>query len=112
MPVNINGGYRFQRASVGSNRGPDGTCENDFVHCVSPPALQNREIGGCGALPDTPEFTNEVQHFLEEVLRWGGATSSFPWKIDARLPGFLPMAARSGKSRQLWIARHQRFLGS
>ena len=53
MPVNINGGYRFQRASVGSNRGPDGTCENDFVHCVSPPALQNREIGGCGALPDT-----------------------------------------------------------
>jgi hypothetical protein len=53
MPVNINGGYRFQRASVGSNRGPDGTCENGFVHCVSPPALQNREIGGCGALPDT-----------------------------------------------------------
>jgi hypothetical protein len=46
-------GYRFQRASVGSNRGPDGVCENDFVHCVSPPASQNREIGGCGALPDT-----------------------------------------------------------
>src|ERR1700747_2073761 len=59
-----------------------------------------------------PEFTNEVQHFLEEVLRCGGATSSFPWKIDARLPGFLPMATRSGKSRQLWIARHQQFLGN
>jgi hypothetical protein len=53
MTVYINGGYRFQRAPVGSNRGPDGVCENDFVHCVSPPASQNREIGGCGALPDT-----------------------------------------------------------
>src|SRR5215471_7807376 len=73
--------------------------------------------GGVGHLPfklttaaacGSPEFTNEVQHFLEEVLRWGGATSR---KIDARLPGFLPMAARSGKSRQLWIARDQQSLG-
>src|SRR5487761_2397682 len=60
----------------------------------------------------SPEFTNEVQHFRLEVLPWGGVTSSFPLTIDARLPGFLPMAARCGKSRQLWIARHQRFLGS
>jgi hypothetical protein len=60
----------------------------------------------------SPEFTNEVQHFLLEELPWGGVTASFPLKIDARLPGFLPMAARSGKSRQLWIARHQRFLGN
>ena len=43
----------------------------------------------------SPEFTNEVQHFRLEVLPWGGTTNSFPWKIDARLPGFLPMAARS-----------------
>jgi hypothetical protein len=53
MPVNINGGYRFQGSLVGSNRGPNGGCENDFVHCVSLLALQNREMGGRGAPPDT-----------------------------------------------------------
>ena len=41
----------------------------------------------------SPEFTNEVQHFRLEVLRWGGLTSSFRWRNDARLPGFRPMAA-------------------
>src|SRR6185312_3915538 len=52
----------------------------------------------------SPEFTNEVQHFRLEVLPWGGLTSSSPLKTDARLPDFRPMAARCGKSRQLWIA--------
>ncbi len=61
-----------------------------------------------------PEFTNEVQHFQQEVLPWGGLrlTSTYPLKTDARLPDFQPMATRSGKSRQLWIVRHQRSLGS
>src|ERR1700757_1034631 len=70
--------------------------------------LRQTTSGGYGS----PEFTNEVQHFLEEVLPWGGVTSSYPLTIDARLPAFRPMAARSGKSRQLWIARHQRSLGN
>lgn len=69
-------------------------------------------ISGSSVRPSTPEFTNEVQHFLEEVLPWGGVTSSYPLTIDARLPAYQPMAARSGKSRQLWIARHQQSLGS
>jgi hypothetical protein len=60
----------------------------------------------------SPEFTNEVQHFQLEVLPWGGLTSSYPLKSGAILPDFRPVATRSGKSLQLWIARHQRFLGS
>src|SRR5581483_10578385 len=60
----------------------------------------------------SPEFTNEVQHFLEGVLPWGGTTASFHWKTDARLPSFKKPGIRSGKSLQLWIARHQRLLGS
>lgn len=48
----------------------------------------------------SPEFTNEVQHLPEEVLLWDGGTNSSPWTIDARLPAFKPVAARSGKSRQ------------
>src|SRR4029434_3650401 len=51
----------------------------------------------------SPGFTNEVQHFLQEVLPWGGITSSFPLRTGAGLPSFLPLAPRSGKSRQLWI---------
>jgi hypothetical protein len=31
---------------------------------------------------------------------------------DARLPTFKPTVARSGKSRQLWIARHRRSLAN
>src|SRR6202035_3434366 len=65
-------------------------------------SLRKTKAGGYGS----PEFTNEVQHFLAEVLPWGGSTSSYPLMIDARLPVFRPMAARSGKSRQLWSARH------
>src|SRR5215510_11442374 len=55
----------------------------------------------------SPEFTNEVQHLLREVLPWGASTSSCHWTTDARLPGFKPMDKRSGKSLQLWIARHR-----
>ncbi len=55
----------------------------------------------------SPKFTNEVQHLLREVLQWGANTSSCHWRTDARLPDFRPTGARSGKSRQLWIARHR-----
>src|SRR5690348_13460516 len=58
----------------------------------------------------SPEFTNEVQHLLVGVLPWDGGTNSFPWKTDVRLPAFRPMAVRSGKSRQLFIARRRRSL--
>jgi hypothetical protein len=44
----------------------------------------------------SPEFTNEVQHLLEEVLPWGGVAVSYPSTIDARLPAYRPMAGRSG----------------
>ena len=55
---------------------------------------------------------NEVQHLLEEVLPWDGATASFHWTTAARLPAFKKPGNRSGKSRQLWIARHRRFSGA
>src|SRR5262245_8541501 len=61
----------------------------------------------CAAAYGSPEFTNEVQHLLREVLPWGASTSSCHWTTDARLPGFKPMDKRSSKSLQLWIARHR-----
>src|SRR4051795_11738997 len=79
-----------------------------LVGQVGAPAHRQTRSGGYGS----PEFTNEVQHFHLEVLPWGGLTNSSPLTIDARLPAFRPMAARSGESRQLWIGRHQRSLGS
>ena len=45
---------------------------------------EGSETAGLRLSRGAPEFTNEVQHFRLEVLRWGGVTSSFPWKI-ARL---------------------------
>ena len=56
-----------------------------------------------------PEFTNEVQHQIR-VLPWD--TDSSRLRNDARLPAYVPRAPRSGKSLQLWIARHRRWLGS
>jgi hypothetical protein len=41
----------------------------------------------------SPEFTNEVQHFRKEVLRWDGSTNSFHWNNDARLPAFAGMTS-------------------
>ena len=55
------------------------------------------------------EFTNEVQHQIR-VLPWD--TDSSRLRNDARLPAYVPRAPRSGKSLQLWIARHRRWLGS
>src|SRR5262245_52048924 len=62
---------------------------------------------GSAAAYGSPEFTNEVQHLLREVLPWDASTSSCHWTTDARLPVFKPMDKRSGKSLQLWIARHR-----
>ena len=56
-----------------------------------------------------PEFTNEVQHQIR-VLPWD--TDSSRLRNDARLPAYVPRAPRSGRSLQLWIARHRRWLGS
>src|SRR5579883_2296080 len=83
-------------------------------NCFAPLAMTGLErIGATTSWGyGSPEFTNEVQHFQPEVLPWGGLTSSYPLRSDARLPDFRPVAARSGKSQQLWIARHQRSLGS
>src|SRR5690606_26436642 len=60
-----------------------------------------------------PEFTNEVQHFFKGVLLWGaGSTAISRSRNAARLPGVARPVSRSGKSRQLWIARHRALLGS
>jgi hypothetical protein len=52
-----------------------------------------------------PDFSNEVQHQFR-VLRWERNTTNSPWKNGVRLPAYKPKGARSGKSLQLWIARH------
>ena len=59
-----------------------------------------------------PEFTNEVQHLFEGVLRCIGGTDSCLWKSGADLPVFKAKGGRSGRSRQLWIARHRRLLAN
>ena len=54
-------------------------------------------------------FTNEVQHQIK-VLPWD--THRSPLRNGVRLPAYVPRAPRSGKSLQVWIARHRRLLGS
>jgi hypothetical protein len=39
-------------------------------------------------------------------LPWDANTNSSHWKTDARLPDFRPKGDRSGKLRQVWIARN------
>jgi PAS domain S-box-containing protein len=56
-------------------------------------------------------FTNEVQHQIM-VLPWDNITNKSALKNAVRLPVYTPRGARSGKSRQLWIARHQALLGN
>ena len=58
-----------------------------------------------------PKFTNEVQH-QTKVLPWGNAIRSLGLRNAVRLPAYVARGARSGKSQQLWIARHRRLLGS
>ncbi len=61
--------------------------------------------------PGFPKFTNEVQH-QTKVLPWGTAIRSLGLRNAVRLPAYVLRGARSGKSQQLWIARHRRLLGS
>ena len=63
------------------------------------------------ARPGFPEFTNEVQH-LSKVLQWESNMSTCHWMNGAGLPVFMKTGNPSAKSRQLWIARHRRFLAS
>ena len=62
-------------------------------------------------LPGFPKFTNEVQHQVK-VLSWETDIHRSPLKSGVRLPGYRPRGPRSGKSLQVWIARHRRLLGS
>ena len=58
-----------------------------------------------------PRLTNEVQH-LVRVLPWEIDIVTSPLKSGVRLPDYRPRAVRSGRSLQVWIARHRRSLGS
>jgi hypothetical protein len=72
---------------------------------------KSRNGGPLHAFSDLPEFSNEVQHQIR-VLRWTDDMPSYRWKTAVRLPHFTPRGARSGKSHQLWIARHRLYPGS
>ena len=60
-------------------------------------------------LDEVSKFTNEVQR-LAKVLSWAPTLTTSPWKTDVTWPTYTPTGARSGTSRQLWIARHQPWL--
>jgi hypothetical protein len=57
--------------------------------------------------PGFPKFTNEVQHFLDKVLRWDDAMNSFRLKSAVHFADLAKPGKQSAKSRQLWIARHR-----
>ncbi|MGC2047926.1 MAG: hypothetical protein WA635_04870, partial [Gallionella sp.] len=61
-----------------------------------------------------PEFTNQVQHsnLFKEVLRWDKSIRNWEWRSGVKLPVGAEPGKRSGKSRQVWIARHQALLGN
>jgi len=63
------------------------------------------------AVKPKPEFTNEVQHSIT-VLSWESDIVNLPSKSGVRLPVYKPRAPRSGKSLQVWVARHRPLLGS
>ena len=58
-----------------------------------------------------PKFTNEVQHFIQ-VLLWDTNIRRSPLKSGVRFPDYIPRDKHSGKSLQVWIARHRLLLGS
>ncbi len=58
-----------------------------------------------------PKFTNEVQHFIE-VLPWDSNKNRSPLKNGVKLPDYVQPDPRSGKSLQIWIARHRQLLES
>ena len=58
-----------------------------------------------------PRLTNEVQH-LVRVLPWESVMDMSPLKSGVRLPVYKPRVVRSGRSLQVWIARHRQLLGS
>jgi hypothetical protein len=65
--------------------------------------------GAPGREDGSPKFTNEVQH-LYKVLLWDKDTINLTLKSGAKLPDYVPRNVRSGKSLQLWIARHRQLL--
>src|SRR6478672_8613577 len=78
----------------------------------SPPRKRGAIATSNRLLDGFPDFTNEVQHLLAGVLRWDSHISTLDWTNGARLPSGARPGNRSGKSRRLWIARHQALLGS
>ncbi len=58
-----------------------------------------------------PKLTNEVHH-LVRVLSWESIMDMSPLKSGVRLPVYIPRGARSGRSLQVWFARHRQLLGS
>ena len=70
-----------------------------------------RHPAGGGWRPGFPKLTNEVQH-LVKVLSWESITDMSPLKKGVQLPAYKPRGGRSGRSQQLWIARHRQWLGS
>ena len=58
-----------------------------------------------------PKLTNEVQHRVK-VLSWESVMARSPLKSGVRLPAYKPRGGRSGRSLQIWVARHRPWLGS
>jgi hypothetical protein len=53
-----------------------------------------------------------MQHPVLGVLQWDDAFDTSTWNNAVRLPDAAKPGNRSGKSRQLWIARHRAWLAN
>ena len=74
--------------------------------------LRGSRAAGVACRPGFADFTNEVQHLLQGVLQCEGHIGTSAWRNAASLPSAAQPGNRSGKSRQLWIARHRASLAS
>ena len=52
------------------------------------------------------KVSNEVQH-PDKVLAWDKGIISLRLRSGVELPSFMKLGNRTGKSRQVWIARHR-----
>ena len=87
-----------------------GIGQDEWAGRVARECFTNSKPTGLPA-PRFPRFTNEWQH-LKMVLPWELNTARSPLKSGVKWPVFPPRDTRSGKSLQVWIARHRQYLGS
>jgi hypothetical protein len=91
-------------ASGGSRAAPTIALNNARIVIPAQAGIQSfQALTGCA------NFINEVQHLIM-VLLWEKDMTISPLKSDVKWPVYVVPGKSTGKSRQLWIARHRQLL--